>query len=70
MKAQQLEAIPEAPCFVRLTLARDGSVVWKNMTHITTITENEAGAVLWDHGASTTVLETPAQVIAMIREGR
>lgn len=56
MKAQQLEAIPEAPCFVRLTLARDGSEVWKNMTHITTITENEAGAVLWDHGASTTVL--------------
>ena len=62
------------PCFIKLhRLDKIGdeppTPIYKNMDEISTIQERTGGGTdLWANGKNTWVQETPAQILALIRE--
>ena len=62
------------PCFIKLhRLDKIGdeppAVIYKNMDEISTIQERqEGGTDMWAQGRNTWVQETPAQILALIKE--
>lgn len=65
------------PCYITLTLlsrlepVASPRPIIKNMDHITTIqADPDGGAQLWDNGRCTHVAESPAQILALIKEAQ
>ena len=62
------------PCFIKLTLVPQlpgdpQRPLYKNMDRISTIQDRDGGgADLWDSGKCTRVVESPAQILALIKE--
>ena len=62
------------PCFIKLhRLDKIGDeppvVIYKNMDEISTIQERHGGGTdLWSRGLNTWVQETPAQILALIKD--
>jgi hypothetical protein len=62
------------PCFIQLTLipqlgTEQKRPIYKNMARISTIQVRAGGGSdLWDSGKCTRVAESPAQILALIKE--
>ena len=64
------------PCFVKLNLITQSHTddpgcrpIYKNMDRISTIQDGTGGGSdLWDNGKLTRVAESPAQILALIKE--